>query len=271
MRIAEGELSHRVMVKGKDEIGELGQSFNRMADELERMVRGNRELTANISHELRSPLARIRIAEELMREKLERCDHKDLNRHLNDIREDIEELDRLIGSILLLSKLEIQETGLKLEPLELSAMIDELLKRFEPAINHRGLRIMSVISFDQPVLGDRDSLKTAFSNIIDNTVKFTPEKGHVIIKMHVKNDLLILSFTNSFEALSEEHLAKIFEPFYQKDPSISAGSGLGLAITKKVIERHGGTIEALNSSKGLTIQIRLPASLLEGRREEEKL
>jgi two-component system sensor histidine kinase CpxA len=263
IRIAEGDLSHRVMVKGKDEIGELGHSFNRMADELERMVRGNRELTANISHELRSPLARIRIAEELIREKLERCDHKDLNRHLNDIREDIEELDRLIGSILLLSKLEIQETGLKLEPLKLSAIINELLTRSEPAINHRGLRIMSILSFDQPVFGDRDSLKTAFSNIIDNAVKFTPEKGHVIIKMHWEKDVLIISFTNSFEALSEDHLAKIFEPFYHREPSLSGGSGLGLAITKKIIERHGGTIEAINSSKGLKIQIHLPAPLSE--------
>ena len=265
IRIAEGDLSHRVMVKGKDEIGELGRSFNRMADELERMVRGNRELTANISHELRSPLARIRIAEELLRERLERGDYKDLKRHLDDIREDIGELDRLIGSILLLSRLDIQETGLKLEPLKLSDMIDELLKRSEPTINHRGLRILSVLSFDQPVLGDRDSLKTAFSNIIDNAVKFTPEKGHVIIKMHLEKDFLIISVTNLFEALSEDDLAKIFEPFYRTERSHATGSGLGLAITKKIIERHGGIIEAINSSKGLKIQIRLPATLSEGR------
>ena len=145
-------------------------------------------------------------------------------------------------------------------------MIDELLKRSEPAINHRGLRILSVLSFDQPVFGDSDSLKIAFSNIIDNAVKFTPEKGHVIIKMHLEKDFLIISVTNSFEALSEDDLAKIFEPFYRTERSHTTGSGLGLAITKKIIERHGGTIEAINSSKGLKIQIRLPAPLSEGRR-----
>jgi len=259
IRIAEGDLSHRVMVKGKDEIGELGHSFNRMADELERMIRGGRELTANISHELRSPLARIRIAEELLRERLERGDKKDLNRHLDDIQEDIEELDRLIGSILLLSKLDIQETALKLEPFDLSDLINELLKRSEPAISHRGLRVMTVLSSDQPVFGERDSLKTALSNIIDNAVKFTPEKGHVITKMHLEKDFFIISVTNSFEELSKEELTRIFEPFYRTEISGAAGSGLGLAITKKIIERHGGTIEAINSSKGLKIQIRLPA------------
>ena len=259
IRIAEGDLSHRVMVKGKDEIGELGHSFNRMADELERMIRGGRELTANISHELRSPLARIRIAEELLRERLERGDKKDLNRHLDDIQEDIEELDRLIGSILLLSKLDIQEIALKLEPFDLSDLINELLKRSEPAISHRGLRVMTVLSSDQPVFGERDSLKTALSNIIDNAVKFTPEKGHVITKMHLEKDFFIISVTNSFEELSKEELTRIFEPFYRTEISGAAGSGLGLAITKKIIERHGGTIEAINSSKGLKIQIRLPA------------
>jgi two-component system sensor histidine kinase CpxA len=265
IRIAEGDLSHRVMVKGKDEIGELGRSFNRMADELERMIRGGRELTANVSHELRSPLARIRIAEELLRERLERGDKKDLNRHLDDIREDIEELDHLIGSILLLSKLDIQETALKLEPLDLSDMINELLKRYEPAISHSGLRVMTVLSSDQSIFGDRNALKTALSNILDNAVKFTPEKGHVIIKMHSERDFLIISVTNSFEELSKEELTRVFEPFYRTDISSAAGSGLGLAITKKIIERHGGTIEAINSDEGLKILIRLPAGQSERR------
>jgi len=259
IRIAEGDLSHRVMVKGKDEIGELGRSFNRMADELERMIRGGRELTANVSHELRSPLARIRIAEELLRERLERDDKKGLNRHLDDIREDIGELDRLIGSILLLSKLDVQETALKLESLDLSDLINELLKRSEPSISHRGLRVMTVLSSDQPVLGDRNALKTALSNILNNAVKFTPEKGHVLIKMHSERDFLIISVTNSFKELSKEELARVFEPFYRTEISRAAGSGLGLAITKKIIERHGGTIEAVNSGEGLKILIRLPA------------
>ncbi|MBA7635772.1 Sensor histidine kinase CusS [subsurface metagenome] len=118
---------------------------------------------------------------------------------------------------------------------------------------------MTVLSSDQPVFGDRNALKTALSNILNNAVKFTPEKGHVIIKTHLEKDFLIISVTNSFEELSKEELTRIFELFHRTEISRAAGSGLGLAITKKVIERHGGTIEAVNSDEGLKILIRLPA------------
>jgi len=259
LRIAEGDLSHRAMVKSKDEIGELGLSFNHMADRLERMIRGGRELTANISHELRSPLARIRIAEELLREKGERGDYKDLGKRLDDIREDIEELDRLIGSILVLLKLDIHEEPLKLEPINMSDLINVIVKRLEPIISRKGLRVMTVLSFDTPVPGNRDTLKTAISNILDNAVKFTAEKGHVIIKMYSENEFLKISITNWFRKLSAEDLARIFEPFFRTKQSPAAGSGLGLAIAKKIIEKHGGNIEAVNSAEGLKVQIHLPA------------
>jgi signal transduction histidine kinase len=258
LRIAEGDLGHRALVKSRDEIGELGRSFNHMADRVEKMIRGSRELTTNISHELRSPLARIRIAEELIRERWENGDYKDLGRHLDDIREDIEELDQLIGSILLLSKLDIHEEPLKHEALNLSDLINELVGRLEPVIKQKDLRIMTFIKYDYPVTGNKDSLKTAFSNVLDNAVKFTAEKGKVIIKMYPENEFLKISITNSFEKLTGENLIRIFDPFFRTEQSPAAGSGLGLAITKKIIERHGGTIKALNSEEGLQIAVGLP-------------
>lgn len=264
IRIAEGDLSHRVMVKGKDEIEELGRSFNRMADELEKMIKGGRELTANISHELRSPLARIRIAQELLGEKLERSEYNDLNRHLCDMQEDIEELDRLIGSILTLSKLDIQETAIKFKPLDLSELIDEILKHLRPNINRRNLHVMTLFSVDQAIVGNMDALKTAFSNILENAVKFTPENGHVIIKTCFEENSPVITVTNSFEVLPEEELTRIFEPFYRTEQSSATGSGLGLAITKKIIKRHKGNIRAENSPDGLKIIVNLPASDLNG-------
>jgi len=264
LRIAEGDLSHRVTVKGKDEIGELGRSFNRMADKLEKMIRGGRELTANVSHELRSPLARLRVAEELLRERLERGDYNDTGRHLDNIREDIEELDQLIGSILALSKLDMQETPQKLESLDPADLIKGLLERLRPGINRKGLHLKTGLSFDPPAFGNMEELRTAFSNILDNAVKFTPENGDVSVKMHSEQDHLKISVTNSFKGMAEEDLSRIFEPFYRAERSRAGGSGLGLAITKKIIDRHGGNIEACNSPEGLTIRIRLPAGPLQG-------
>ena len=260
LRIAEGDLSHRADVKTSDEIGELGRSFNHMAERLERMIRAGRELTANISHELRSPLARMRVAEELLREKAKGEDREDTSRYLDGIRQDIEELDRLIGHILELSKLDIKEESLKFENFDVSALIEGLADRVKPAAERKGLGLMTELSFDGPIFGDREAVKTALSNIFDNALKFTAEKGRVMIKTYSENGFLKIAVTNSFETVSDEDLAKMFDPFFRTEQTSAAGSGLGLAIAAKIVERHGGTIEALNSEEGLRVEIRLPVS-----------
>ena len=259
LKIAEGDLSHRATVKGKDEIGELSRTFNLMADKLEQMIKGGRELTANISHELRTPLARIRIAQQLLKEKLERDDYEDWARHLKDIRDDIEELDRLIGRILDLSKLDIHESPLVREGLDLSAMIETLLERFAPIISQKGLHLTKELLEGHPYGGDRDMLQTAFSNIISNAVKYSPEGGELSVTMRTENGDLTIDITNTSEAIPEEDLTRIFEPFYQVKKTPKVGSGLGLAITKKIIEKHEGKIEAHNVSEGLKIVVYLPA------------
>ncbi len=189
---------------------------------------------------------------------MERGEYQGCDRHLDGIREEIEELDRLIGRILVLSKLDIHETPLNPERFDPSDLINELLERLRPAISRKRLRLMANLSFDPPVFGDRNALRTAISNILDNAVKFTPEKGDVIVKMHSGTDGLKISVTNSFEALSDEDLVRIFDPFYRREGSLTAGSGLGLAITKRIIERHGGNVEAANSPDGLRLEIHLP-------------
>ncbi len=258
-RIAEGDLSHRATVRGKDEIGELGRAFNRMADKLERMIQGGKELTANVSHELRTPLARIRVAEELLREKLERLHNRDLDRHLDEIIEDIEELDGLIGQILDLSKMDLHDAPLNMEIIDPSALINELLGRLENSMNQKKLNITKELSFDPPFIADKGALWTALSNILENAVKFTPEKGGVSVNMWPEKGWLKISVTNSSDPMSEEDLDRIFQPFYRTKEALKKGSGLGLAITKKIIERHGGNIRAVNTEAGLQIQIKLPS------------
>jgi signal transduction histidine kinase len=259
-RIAEGDLSHRATVRGKDEIGELGRAFNRMADKLETMIQSGKELTANLSHELRSPLARIRVAEELLREKLNGMDEENWKRHLDGIREDIEELDRLIEQILNLSKMDLHDAPLNPESIDPLALMDELLERFQPTASLKGLRITKELSFDTPFLADREALRTALSNILDNAVKFTPENGTIRVEMGSKDGFLEISVTNAFDRLSDDDLERIFDPFHRTRETPKTGSGLGLAITKKIIERHGGTIKALNTEEGLQFRITLPAS-----------
>jgi two-component system sensor histidine kinase CpxA len=257
--LAEGNLAHRVAIRGKDEIGDLAQAFNRMADKLETMIVSGKELTANISHELRTPLTRIRIAEEMLREKTGTGAGHQEGRYLDAIREDILELDRLIGRILELSKMEIQDSPLCFTSLDPAELLRTLLQRFQPLIEQKGLQISTDLSFHSPFSGDKEALTSALLNILDNAVKFTFEKGQIDLRMRPVADSLAISITNTFEKLPEDELAKIFDPFHRTPKSQTAGSGLGLAIAKKIVERHGGLIGAYNVEKGLEIRISLPA------------
>jgi signal transduction histidine kinase len=258
LAISEGNLSHRVAIRGRDEISELSQSFNQMADKLEAMIVNARELTANVSHELRTPLTRIRISEEILREKMKPGEVALYERYLDEIREDIQELDQLIGRILEWSKMDMQASPLVFIPFDPKELMGELLRRLQPLADRKLLKVVSDLSFFPPFSGDKEALATAFLNILDNAAKFTLEKGQIHIRMQPQSNLLEITITNTFEKIPEEELSRIFVPFHRSKLSRDGGSGLGLAIAKKIIDRHGGNIGAYNSEKGFEIRISLP-------------
>ncbi|MBW1779744.1 MAG: HAMP domain-containing histidine kinase [Deltaproteobacteria bacterium] len=258
IRISEGDLSHRSSVTGKDELGQLGRTFNVMAQRLERMIRGGKELTANVSHELRSPLARIRVAEEIIREQLKTGDLKRAEKHLNAIREDIHELDRLIGRILEFSKLDIHDSPFESLELDLSAFLRGLLDRYQTAMEKAGLTVITELPARAIITGDRKGLQSALSNLLDNAVKFAPKGGEVKVRLIDKGDQWQLCLANTYQKLSDHELERFFEPFFRVEGVQEAGTGLGLAITRRIIERHGGHIRALNAENGLELVMLLP-------------
>ena len=258
IRFSKGDLSHRTALTGKDEIAQLGNTFNLMAERLERMIRGGKELTGNVSHELRSPLARIRVAEEIMREHLKKGRIEETEKHLNNIREDIEELDRLIGRILEFSKLDIHEGSFENAPLDLSALLQKLLLRFETIIKKKRLETLVAIPSKVFMTGDGRSLESAFTNLLDNAIKFVPEGGRMEVRVVRESEDLQLCIFNTYGKLTDNELENLFEPFYRVADVNEAGTGLGLAIAKKIIERHGGRICAANSRNGIEFFIRFP-------------
>ncbi len=258
--IAEGDLSHRAVVRGRDEIGDLARTFNDMADKVEGMIKSGKELTANMSHELRAPLARIRVAQELLHEKLSQggADAKELMGRLEGIRDDIDELDGVIGRILDLSKLDMGQSPLRPEPLDLSDLIRELTEKFHPAMEQRGLHVDADLSGGGTLLADKETLRLALTNVLDNATKFCPDGGDISVRVAWKPDGAEICIRNASEELSPEDLSRIFDPFYRSKGSHAAGSGLGLTIARKAIERLGGTIGAANKEGALEITIALP-------------
>jgi two-component system, OmpR family, sensor histidine kinase CpxA len=258
LRIASGDLSYRIDIKGRDEIGELGTAFNQMADKVERMIVGGKALTALVSHELRTPLTRIRIAEEILREKLETERQDSYLRHLNDIREDVDLLNKLIGRILELSKIDMIAARFEMQPFDIRQLIIDLLSQLKPIIDRKQLTVYTELALIEGFTGNSNTLSTAFLNILDNAVKYTSNDGQIYVSLAADGENVVLSVVNSYKRLDEKDLARIFEPFQRAGDSDKSGSGLGLAITHKIIERHGGIVKACNSEKGFEVRVTLP-------------
>jgi two-component system sensor histidine kinase CpxA len=260
LRIAAGDLDHRAVLKGKDEVAELGAAFNHMADKVQAMVESGRELTANLSHELRSPLARIRVAQEMMHDTLQRGGTQRLDDHLDRIQEDIERLDHLIGRMLELSKIDLHQKNATREPIDLAAMIRGLLDSFAASAKVQELELNADLTEKAPPInGDPEGLSTALTNLLDNAIRYTPGGGRVTVHFSKQDRGVAVEVINTHPPLSPSDLAGMFEPFVRLDEAATSGYGMGLAISKRIIERHGGSMKAANTPEGLSIMVSLPA------------
>ncbi|MBU2451763.1 MAG: HAMP domain-containing histidine kinase, partial [Proteobacteria bacterium] len=254
---AEGNLSCRTDIKGRDEIAELGISFNFMADKLEKMIQGNKDLAANISHELRSPLTRIKVSKELIQDRLDPVKDKDINRYVQNIDQDIDILDNLIDKILKLSKLDIQEFSLSIEQLDFKPLLTDLEKKYASSLKRKNLTLYKDINGPLLLNADKNIVTSVFSNLFDNAVKHTKENSSIhILAFKPADDILTFSITNTYRKLDPQELERLFEPFYRIENNKNPGSGLGLTIVKKLLKQCNGNIIAQNSEKGLTFEVR---------------
>ncbi|MFH1059125.1 MAG: HAMP domain-containing sensor histidine kinase [Pseudomonadota bacterium] len=259
LMIADGDLDHRAPVSTRDEIGELGRALNHMADRLQQMILASRELLAYVSHELRSPLARLNLAAELLQDGLGAAAGPDDLRHLDDVRQEIARMDELLARILMLSRLDLAQAPPGREPLDLAALAAAAAAKWEPWLNHNGLELTLDLAGPAPVLGDAEALNSAIANLLDNAGKHAQGPGRASLDLARDGGAWRLTIVNPARSLCAAELEAIFAPFHRA-AGHGEGSGLGLALSRRIIAAHGGAIVARNQPEGLALIVTLPAA-----------
>ena len=250
--------------KRRDELGQLVRDFNQMADRIEILLDSERQLIRDISHELRSPLARLNVALGLARQRA----GSEAAPQLDRIEREAERLNELIGRLLTLARLEGAGTPPEQEPVSLSELVREVAEDagFEAESRHCSVQVNA--AEDCATVGSPDLLRSAVENVVRNAVRYTAEGTQVQIDLawvgSDGNKWAAIRVRDHGPGLPESELNNVFRPFYRVANARereTGGTGLGLAISERAVRLHGGTIQASNPpGGGLLVEMRLPAS-----------
>lgn len=251
-KISKGEVNQRVLVTSNDEIGQLSESFNSMAESLEKTDKNRRDFLSNISHELRSPITSIRgfiagILDGIIPMDKERD-------YLKIVYDEIQRLTRLVNDLLDLSAMESGKFSFKMTELDINEIVRICVTRFETKINDKALKVNVTLEGDHLyVAGDRDRLIQVLTNLTDNAVKHCMDNGHINIQTKIKGKKVHVSVYNDGHPISDEDIRYIWDRFYKGDKSRTnkVSTGLGLPIVRNIITQFGEDIWVENKGQGV--------------------
>ncbi len=266
--LAEGNLSARVspaIGKRRDELATLAADFDLMAERIESLLKSQRRLLGDISHELRSPLARLSVALELARQRA----GADAEGALDRIEREAESLNEMIAQLLTITRLEAGASQMRLTKVDLERLVREVSDDadFEAQSANRVVRINDCAP-GALVMGDEKLLRSAVENVVRNAVRHTAKGTEVEVNLHCERNgdepHAEISVRDHGRGVPEGELTEIFRPFYRVEEArdrLTGGAGLGLAITARAISLHGGTVTAMNApGGGLVVNMRIPIS-----------
>jgi two-component system sensor histidine kinase CpxA len=259
-KFADGDLQTRVASEignRRDEVGKLAEDFDEMAERIESLVTAEKRLTQDISHELRSPLARLNVALELARAKANPETHNLLQR----IETESFRVNEMIARLLTLSKLETDSDNFEKHEINLTKIFEQVVADADFEANANGKSVKVLQKADAKVFGNENLLRSAVENVLRNAVRYTKEDTKVEISLEKKNKNALITVRDFGAGVPEAELEKLFRPFYRVNTARdrkSGGIGLGLAIAERAVHAHSGTIEAENLEEGLSVKIRLP-------------
>jgi signal transduction histidine kinase len=271
--IGEGDASARAAEAGGDEVTALARAFNRMAGDLEARThamemsdRTRRQLLADVSHELKTPLAAIRGYVETLSMPEVRLDDETRRRYLDIVGDETIKLDRIVQDLLDLARLESGGLTLTCEAVPVARLCQRVADRHERELIEKQIALETNIAPGlSDVWGDPARLEQALQNLVANALRHTPDGGRITLAAEPAGEQVRLVVRDSGGGIPEDHLPRIFDRFYKADasrtdPYSKTGSGLGLSIVKAIIERHGGTVSAANiPGGGAEFVISLPA------------
>lgn len=252
-----GDLSARTNLEGEDEIARLGQTFDRMAESVEKDRELEHRLTTDVAHELRTPLMAIQSTVEAMIDGVFEADEE----RLDTVNSEVQRLSRLVDAILKLSRLENRSTPLKREILDVGELIAGLVATHEAFVHDSGLELHHSFERGVYVYGDPDLIRQATANLISNAVRYTPE-GSISVSVRHDDEWAYIVVTDTGIGLTEEEAKMVFSRFWRADSGRNreaGGLGVGLALVKEIIEQHGGTVTAKGVvNQGSTFTMALP-------------
>ena len=250
-RIAEGNYNERVAVKSADELGQLADSFNQMAERLEQVETRRRQLIGDVSHELRTPLTAIKGSMEGLMDGVLSADAETYQQ----IHAEADRLSRLVDDLQELSRVEAHAYSLEIQEVNLSALVLTTIRRLTPNARAKNISLTSTVPGNLPSIpGDEDRLEQVLTNLTANGIQYTPEGGEVVISAEQKKGDIQITVSDTGVGIPPEHLTDIFTRFYRVDKSRSrasgGGSGIGLTIARLLVEAHGGRIWAESEGEG---------------------
>ncbi len=260
--IANGKFNQQVPVRSRDEIGELAKSFNKMNNDLARSFDLRKQMTADIAHELRTPLSLIIGHAEAVHDGVLPPSAE----NFEIIREEAERLEKMVDDLRTLSLADAGELSMEFQPVGINKLLSDIQSHYLiPFANKRATLDLETSLFTLQVNLDPLRFSQALTNILDNALHYTPEQGRVAMTAKQIDDEIEIAIADNGEGITPEEATRLFDRFYRTDESRTrddGGSGLGLAITRSIIEMHKGRIWAESEKgKGLRMVIRLPLAI----------
>ncbi len=239
----------------RDELADLCRDFDRMANHIDQLMQGQRRLMHDVSHEMRSPLARLSAIVGLVRQQPERLDDC-----LNLLEHESTRMDRLVSELLTLSRLESGIVGRGHEIVDLAELLADVVSDAEPDAEQAACRVELVVAGDLPVRGDAEMLHRLFDNLLRNALAYASGGSWVGIFGEREGDVVRVCVEDRGPGVLSSDLERLFEPFYRGSQAPARkGHGLGLAIARQIVASHGGQIDAENRREGgLRVSVRLP-------------